>query len=459
MDKEIKGILAKDAVIGRRDFLKAMGIGFASTAITGCSGVKRSKDEPHPNKPNIILIMADDLGYECIGCYGGTSYETPVLDNLAKSGMRFQHCYSQPLCTPSRVKIMTGQSNIRNYSTFGILNKEEKTFAHMLQKNGYKTAISGKWQLYGGQHYRKNLIGKGTHPKQAAFDEYCLWQVDERQSRYFDPLIEMNGSVLSDIKDKYGPDIFCDFIKKFIRKHKSEPFFIYYPMVLVHDPFEPTPDSENRQSKDKAKNFADMVKYMDRLIGSLVSELDNLGLREKTLILFTGDNGTNKSIVSNMGKKKVKGGKSLTTDAGTRVPLIANCPGIVPAGRVCDDLIDFSDFMPTIADMSQAQLPENGVIDGHSFWPQLQGKKGVPRESLYCYYNPRPGRRKFPERRFARDKRWKLYGNGQLYDIQNDVLEQQPIAAGQGGGKASRARKKLQKVLDSMPAKPEKISY
>ena len=160
MDKEIKGTLVKDTTIGRRDFLKAISIGFASTAITGCSGVKRSQDELRPNKPNIILIMADDLGYECIGCYGGTSYETPALDNLAKSGMRFQHCYSQPLCTPSRVKIMTGQSNIRNYSNFGILNKEEKTFAHMLQKHGYKPAVARKWQLYGGQHYKnKSLIG------------------------------------------------------------------------------------------------------------------------------------------------------------------------------------------------------------------------------------------------------------------------------------------------------------
>ena len=124
-------------------------------------------------KPNIILIMADDIGYECFGAYGSQSYKTPNIDRLAAGGVRFTHCYSQPLCTPSRVKLMTGSSNIRNYSSFSILDPNEKTFGHMLQKSGYKTAVAGKWQLYGAKHY-KELAQTGMHPRHGPTDPQRL---------------------------------------------------------------------------------------------------------------------------------------------------------------------------------------------------------------------------------------------------------------------------------------------
>ena len=233
------------------------------------------------SKPNIILIMADDLGYECLSCNGSQSYQTPHLDALAASGIRFEHCYSQPLCTPSRVQLMTGRYNFRNYKMFGFLDIEEITFANILKDAGYATCIAGKWQLSNG------LEG----PHLAGFDEYCLWQIYRKiagkmvvGSRYADPTIHVNGQLLTMTDGKYGPDIFCDYIMNFMERKKSGPFLVYYPMVLTHDPFSPPPDHPH-WAVDKFANdttyFAGMVSYMDKIVGRLVKKLDELKLRDK----------------------------------------------------------------------------------------------------------------------------------------------------------------------------------
>ena len=165
----------------------------------GCNPSKRER-------PNIILIMADDLGMEAIGAYGGESYKTPHLDQLAAEGMRFENCYSTPLCTPSRVQIMTGKYNFRNYIGFGLLDKKEKTFGHALQAAGYKTAIAGKWQLYGNEKQQELAGGKvGTLPLQAGFDTYRLWQVKDRGERYKNPTLETYKEGLIDYDEAYGP--------------------------------------------------------------------------------------------------------------------------------------------------------------------------------------------------------------------------------------------------------------
>ena len=395
----------------RRDFLKIVGCGAAALAIPECNSVSglpagSPQDALRRGKrPNIILIMADDLGYECLGCYGSKSYKTPVLDELAATGVRFEHCYSQPLCTPSRVKIMTGQYNIRNYTKFGALHSREKTFGHLMQSAGYATCVVGKWQLAARDG------GVGTYPKQAGFDEHCLWQVKDRGSRYKDPIIVQNGKDRDDLKGKYGPDIFCDYLLEFVERHKAEPFFVYFPMALTHAPFEPTPDTEEwKKASTKAhkKHFADMVAYMDKIIGRIVRKLDEAGLRENTLLLFTGDNGTPRGITSEMkGGSFINGGKGLTTDAGTHVALIANWKGTIPAGKVCPDLVDFSDILPTIAEASSASV--GSEIDGRSFLPQLRGRRGEPRDWIFIWYRRNPG-----------------------------------------GPEAATARKRLQAVLDSM---------
>jgi arylsulfatase A len=434
--------------IHRRQFIKTAGLGAAFLTMSGCLETRSFGEGRASKKPNIVLIMADDLGYECLSCYGSQSYKTPVLDELAKGGMRFEHCYSQPLCTPSRVKIMTGQYNFRNYVNFGVLHPSQKTFGHLLQGCGYATCVVGKWQLYGSVNQSAEVRGTGSLPGRAGFDEHCLWQIMERGSRYKDPLMIRNGKPVEDVKGKYGPDISCDYALDFIERHKSEPFFLLFTMALVHDPFVPTPDSEDwsqKNHKNNTKYFAGMVAYMDKLVGRIAGKLSALGLRESTLFIFTGDNGTHKSIKSKMPGGVIQGDKGNTTDAGTRVPLIASWPGVIPAGRICGDLVDFSDFVPTFTEAAGTEIPATMPVDGRSFLPQLRGNKGNPREWVFCHYDPRWGNR--PKRRFVRGKRWKLYADGDLYDVRADVLEKNPNLA---GPEAIEARKRLQAVLDSI---------
>ncbi len=401
-------------------------------------------------RPNIILIMADDQGYECLGAYGSASYRTPVLDKLAATGMKFANCHSQPLCTPTRTQIMTGRYNLRNYVRFGHFDYTERTFAHVLKDGGYATCVAGKWQL----------IGAGADaPYKAGFDEYCLWHMEDvfgpKGSRYRDPKIIQNGQSLGILQGKYGPDVVSDYINGFIERNKRGPFFVYYPMILTHSPFEPTPDSpEWGQSVSNKRFYVDMVEYMDKITGRIVQKLDDLGLRENTLILFTGDNGSPKGITSQMQDGgTIDGGKGLTTDAGTHVALIANWKGTIPTGKVCSDLVDFSDILPTLADAGGASLPKDVAIDGRSFLPQLRGEKGNPRDWIFCWYQRDPGGQLH---RFARDKRWKLYDQsntaraGKLFDIPADPLEENPIEPDQAGDEAARAVARLQAVLDSM---------
>jgi arylsulfatase A len=400
-------------------------------------------------KTNIILIMADDIGYECYGAYGGTSYKTPALDKMAKQGMLFNHAYSNPVCTPTRVKIMTGLSNVRNYASFSVLKKTEKTIGHMMLDAGYKTAIAGKWQLYGAEHYEDAIREKGSLPQNMGFDRHCLWQVYKMGSRFWGPTITIDGQVKKFGDDVYGPDVYSQFLLDRMAEYKDEPFFLYYPMALVHSPFEPTPDSADLASKNKQKNFADMVAYMDKLIGKIVDKTVELGIAENTLILVTGDNGTHRSIKSNMGAKVIVGGKGNTTDAGTHVALFAYQPGTVAAGEVSNDLVEFADFTPTLAEATGAASLY--PTDGQSFLPQLHGKKGNPRETIFVYYWPRP--ETGTPRIFVRNQRWKLYGNGRLVDVKNDVLEQKSLK----GAEYTVIRKELQAALDRMPAEGQSL--
>jgi arylsulfatase A-like enzyme len=430
----------------RRAFLKTAAFGSAAVGINHIlSGCKTNT-----TKPNVILIMVDDMGYECLSCNGSASYQTPFLDELARTGVRFNHCYSQPLCTPSRVQIMTGKYNHRNYTEFGQLRPGETTFGHLLQQAGYRTCVAGKWQLAGriqGSAYK----GTGSQPEDAGFDEHCLWQVNRRESRFWDPVIQTNGQVRDDLDGLYGPDIFCEFINDFVDRNRDQPFFVYFPMVLTHSPFVPTPASTGQADRHKNDDrfFADMVSYTDELVKRIVNNLDRLNLREKTLILFTTDNGTHKRIKSRMKDgSEVQGGKGETTLAGMHVPLIASWKGVNPEGEVCDDLIDFSDFLPTLLEVTDTPAGDF-VLDGRSFSPQLKGKPGTPREWIYCYYQPKWGSWR-DVKRFAGDKRWKLYDDGALYDFQDDPLEQHPVDLAALPQNVTAIKDKLQTVLDKM---------
>jgi len=386
--------------------------------------------------------MADDLGYECLGAYGGTSYRTPVLDKLAVEGVRFDHCYSQPLCTPSRVQLMTGQYNVRNYTRFGELDPGQTTFARLLKQAGYVACVVGKWQLAGG----------ADAPQRFGFDEHCLWLLTRKPGHYPNPGLEINGKFVKYTHGEYGPDIVSDYACDFMQRHKDQPFCLYYPMLLPHCPFEPTPDSADWDPQSKGsptykgdpKYFGDMVAYMDKTVGKVLAKLDALGLRDNTLVIFTSDNGTDEPVVSKMGDKEIAGGKGRTTDAGTHVPLIARYPASGAKSRVCADLVDTSDILPTVCQFAGVTVPAKLPIDGQSFLPQIRGEKGKPREWTYCWYL----RKDSKLREYARNHRYKLYRDSRFFDISADPLEQSPLAESALTEEALAACTMLQDVLD-----------
>lgn len=403
------------------------------------------------DRPNIILIMADDFGYECIGANGGQSYKTPNIDRLAAGGMRFENCHVQPLCTPTRVQLMTGQYNIRNYVEFGVMQTNVVTFANLFRDAGYSTAIVGKWQL--GQD--------ATLPKRWGFDEHCLWQLTRIPERYRNPGLEINGKEVNFSNGEYGPDIVSNYALDFITRNREKPFFLYYPMILTHDPFVPTPDHPDyndetvkRRGRDP-RNFGGMVSYADKIVGRIAGKLDELGIREKTLLIFLGDNGTHPVVTSQFHGKPYEGGKGKQIQTGTHVPLIASWPQTIPAGRVNKDLVDSTDFFPTICEAAGIRIPRNLPIDGQSFLPQLKGKTGKPREWSYCWYAPRNNELRWE---FARDIEFKLYRDGTFYNLLNDPEEQSPLDTSSLSRKARQAHKKLERVLAQYrDARPEEL--
>ena len=325
---------------------------------------------------------------------------------------------------------------------------------------GYRTCISGKWQLYSYNppDYEPEWRGKGMRPEQSGFDEYCLWHTEhteDKGSRYADPVIQQNGEYLDDTEGKYGPDIYTDYILYFVERSQNEPFFVYYSMALTHGPFQPTPDSDDWETNRHAggpRYFGDMVEYMDKLVGRIVDKLDALGLRERTLILFYGDNGSPREVTTLVDGTEIQGGKGLSTDAGTRVPLIANWLGVSPEGAVLRDLVDTSDFLPTLMDAAATDLPTDDVFDGQSFLPQSRGERGNPRDWVFAHHDPLPGWGKdgFRLQRWAQTHRWKLYDDGSMYDIETDVFEQKPITEDADHAAPNSVREMLQTVLDDM---------
>lgn len=387
-----------------------------------------------PSRPNIILIMADDFGYENITVNGGESYITPSIDSLAADGMRFTNAFAQPFCTPSRVKLMSGRYNIRNYREFGKLDRGEFTFGNLLQSAGYATAVVGKWQL-------------GTEVDAAVhfgFEQSLLWQhtTDGRlregpglkvDSRYPNPELQLNGKLVRYKRGEYGPRVCLDFILEFIDKHRDEPFFVYYPMILTHSPMDPTPDSPLWQSDragsktllgdlgDHQENFAAMVEYADKLVGMINAKLEYLGIRENTLLIFTGDNGNDSAVVSSWNGISVQGGKRQLDDSGTRVPLMASWPGVIPAGEISGDLVDFADFLPTFAEITRTEVPEGVSVDGVSFLPSLLGQ---PRENKDQVYVWSPGKGTM-----VRDDKFRLvldHRSGD-YSFYDDTLLYRPV--------------------------------
>lgn len=403
---------------------------FIAASLAACAtGLAANRAQGQQRPPNVILIMADDMGVETVGAYGGTSYETPRLDELARTGMRFDEMHALPVCTPTRLAIMSGLYNSRNYIGFGDIPLETRTFAHAFRDAGYKTFMGGKWQLGGDL----------TTPHTFGFDEYCLWQLTRRGpnhvSRYPNPGLAINGKKVDYRNGEYGPDIVDEHIRDFIVRSKDDPFFVYYPMILPHYPFEPTPDSPDWDPAAKGdlrgqgdpKYFADMIRYTDLLVGKVVDALDELGIRDNTLVLFTCDNGTMRGLTSIRNGQPVEGGKLSSTDNGTHVPFIANQPGVVPAGAVNGDLLCVTDLFPTMLAMAGIPTPAGLELDGQNFAPVLRGENAELRDWLYMWWN-RNNDPNGPGGEFARTKRYKRYHDGRFYDLQTDPTEKSPLS-------------------------------
>ncbi|MFZ9937277.1 MAG: sulfatase-like hydrolase/transferase [Luteolibacter sp.] len=397
------------------------------------------------DRPNIVLIMADDIGVECLSCYGGESHKTPHLDALAASGMRFTNAHSQPICTPSRVQIMTGIHNNRNYVCFGVLDPQAVTFGNLLRDAGYRTGIAGKWQLDGGFE----------GPSRFGFDRYCLWQLTRRPSRYPNPGLEIDGREIDFKQGEYGPDLVSDYICEFIEENKERPFFIYYPMMLPHWPFVPTPDHPDydpgmwRDSKGEPGGFMGsqywpaMVAYTDKMGGKVVKKIDELEIRDNTLILWTGDNGTYTGLTTRFRGRDYDGGKGGPKDNGTHVGFIASWPAVIRPGQTSDVLVDFTDVLPTLTEVAGAKTPEG--IDGVSLAPLFRGQ---PRQKdhIYCWYS-RDGVRKEASQH-VRDDRHKLYANGGFYDTIADPAEQNDLTSGEMPDPLREKHRHLKAALD-----------
>ncbi|WP_237226097.1 sulfatase-like hydrolase/transferase [Rubinisphaera sp. JC750] len=422
-------------------------------------------------RPNILFILADDVGQEVLGCYGGQSYSTPHLDELARTGMKFRHGFSMPVCHPTRLTLMTGKYPFRHGQvTWGDFPEAEApyTWANIVADSGYATHIAGKWQLC---LLRDDL----DHPHRLGFDHFDLFGWHEGP-RFYEPMIYRDGAVREDTKGHYGPDLYVRSLIEFMKSNRNRPFLAYYSMAVCHEVTDDLEQPVPHGPFGRYDNYAEMVAEMDRAVGRLTAALNALGLRENTLIIFTADNGTppeiiiqaegqkllRESVVSRQDGLMIPGGKKKLTDDGTNVPLIANWPGTITAGQVVDDLVDMSDYLPTFAELTNSKLPEGREIDGHSFAPRLLGNGKSSRRFAYAEEAvlPKPGGvepdGKSSGRCWVRTGDWKLYNDGRLFHMNSDLQENRPINANNDTPASKSARQDLEKALAELKNSPQK---
>jgi len=435
--------------MSRREFLRT---GLAAGAVASLGGplagaVARGEQTKSAGRPNIVFILGDDWGLDDTGCYGSDRHKgrTPNIDALAAGGIRFERCYCAPLCGPTRCEINTGRYAFR---TGGLTNptagrpksQDEYPLARILKEAGYDTCHAGKWRQM------------GETPADWGFGEYIT--DNTAGGWYWQKSYTKNGQLVETAEEVYCPDVYHSFAVDFLRRHapkgstSGRPFYLYYASHLVHGPILRTPDSKPGET-DPVTLYNDNVAYLDKQVGALVAEIDKLGLRQNTLIVFSTDNGT-VGQPSTIGGRKINGVKGTMLEGGSRVPLIANWKGVAPTGRVLKDLVDFSDMLPTFVEVAGAKLPQGVTIDGRSFAPQLRGRKGQPREWIYVQLG---------RRWYVRDDGWKLNQAGELFDMKDSPFVEEPVASDSKDPAAVAARKRLQAVLDKLsPASGKTIS-
>nr|WP_299381105.1 sulfatase-like hydrolase/transferase [Allomuricauda sp.] len=453
--------------LNRSNFLRLLII--LSLGLSSCTSTSQKKDKAE--KPNIIFILLDDLGKEWISCYGADSIQTPVIDGLAKNGMRFTNAYSMPQCTPSRVTLLTGQYPYNN----GWVNHYDvprlghggrydpelnPSFAKRMKEAGYATCIAGKWQLNDFRLEPEILVETG-------FDEYCMWtggenggpSKDASQLRYWDPYIHTKEGSKT-YKGQFGEDIFSDFIIDFMKRNKDNPMMVYYPMCLPHGPLTTTPLEPNAPREEQ---HSAMVRYADVILGKLVKALEDLKIRDNTIIVWTTDNGSGKPFTGYIDQKPVKGGKMYVTENGINAPFVVNGPGLVPEGVVTDALVDFTDILPTFCELADVAPNKNFKYDGKSFAPLILGKKeDSERDHIVALgghfamlENDRVVSAHDYRNRVLRDKNYKVFVDttGTIYelvDLKNDFYEQHNLLHSKEAVHVN-ALQKFEKILTQMP--------
>jgi len=388
-----------------------------------------------PARPNIIFILGDDVGIGDIGCSGSDRFRTPHLDALARGGTNFTHGYAEPLCGPSRATILTGRYVFRtgatNQDATGRFRpKDETMMPVVLRQAGYVTSCIGKWgQLPLG-------------PAEFGFDDYfkfagsgAYWKSQGKKGES----VEINGRRVAVGDKEYIPDLMHAHLVDFLTRHRDQPFYVYYSLSHVHSEILPTPDS----APGSQDLYADNIAYMDKLVGRLVSELDRLKLRENTLVIYFGDNGTSNGHITEatIRGRRLNGAKGDVLEGGSRVPLIANWPGVVPAGRVSHALVDSTDFFPTFAALAGARLPAGKVLDGRNLVPLLRGESASARDWVFI---------QLAKQWYVADQAWKLNQAGELFDLADAPFTEKPVPAAGASPEAAAARARLQAALDQL---------
>ena len=388
-------------------------------------------------KPNIIFILADDLGYAEIGCNGSDHYKTPNIDKLASQGLRFTHAYATPLCGPSRATLLTGRYVFRTGATnqdacSSVFTKAEKAIPYYIKPAGYVSTCIGKW----GQ--------LPDDPSDFSFDEYLrffgsgvYWTEPGKKQNY-----RINGTDFILKENEYMPDVMHQKMVDFLTKNKNNQFFAYYSMSHVHGEIMRTPDSKPTTTDF----YDDNIVYMDKLVGALRKELDRLKLSDNTILIFFSDNGTagGKSDRATIGGRRLSGQKGSLLEGGSLEPLIIYWPGVTPKGKVSDDLISETDFLPTFAEITGATLPKEAILDGQSFNAQIHGQKGNPRNSVFV---------QLANNYWVRNSGWKLDQSGNLFDMSKAPFEEIAVPVDTKDPIAMATRSSLQAELDRLNPK------
>ncbi len=430
----------------RRHFMKTMGAGLAMSTIPA---IAKAASTPPINRPNIIFIMADDLGYGDLGCYGQKMIQTPNIDKLAQQGTRFTQAYAgSTVCAPSRCSLMTGKHNghnrVRDNLPHGVfLQPDDFTIAELMKQAGYRTGGIGKWSLGNpGSWGVANMQG---------FDDF-LGHLNQDQAHFYYPdYLWENDQVRllfgnrAEAKKEYTHDLFTEHALSFIDIHQQHPFYLYLAYTIPHYSDYPddtpehyiVPDDAPYTNKDWPqieKNYAAMISRMDKDVGKIMEQIKSLGLEENTLIIFTSDNGPyngsslhDAEFFSSNGP--LKGYKRDMYEGGIRIPFIARWKNKVPAGKTSDQVFAFWDMLPTFAEVVGIDPPQN--MDGFSVLPALLGKE-QKQQHKYLYWDYGHVRDNFMQA--VRSGKWKgirqsAHAPLELYDLDKDLGEENNIAS------------------------------